>query len=316
MKAGVIGAVGTTSLTIRKLLEYGVEVAGILGHEPKVAGKVSGLIDLRGLCFELNLNYKPYSNINNPELINWFKSMDLDVIFAVGFSQLLEEEWFDISKNGCIGFHPTRLPQGRGRAPIGWLILEVKSGAASFFKMGMGADDGPLYQQELFELEESDDVESLIPKLHDAISNGLDKLIPRLKEGNWEAIPQNELEATYYEKREPIDGLVNWNLSAYEIDRLIKATTHPYPGAFSFIQGEIIKIWKSTIELDSNITGVVGRILKVDKEFGYLIQCGKNKLWITSYKTNYSNNLKVGDLLGGSISFDKLDEINKKLIII
>ena len=71
MKVGVIGAVGTTALTIRKLLEHGVEVSGVLGHEPKNTGKVSGLNDLRSLCAKLNLDYKPYSNINHETHINW-----------------------------------------------------------------------------------------------------------------------------------------------------------------------------------------------------------------------------------------------------
>jgi methionyl-tRNA formyltransferase len=314
MKVGVIGAVGTTALTIRKLLEHGVEVSGVLGHEPKNTGKVSGLNDLRSLCAKLNLDYKPYSNINHETHINWFRLLDLDVIFAVGFSQILKEEWLQLAKNGCIGFHPTQLPKGRGRAPIAWLILEGKPGAATFFKMGMGADDGPIYIQEGFEVDSNDDVQSLVPKVQKAAANAIDKLIPKLKSGNWQSVPQNEDEATYYAKRDPIDGLINWNLKATEIDRLVKATTFPYPGAFSFVRGSIVKIWATDLETKLPIKGVIGRILQTDKDKGYLIQCGEGKLWIKSYKTAENVELKIGDLLGGNIPYDRIDEINNKLI--
>ncbi|MFY7979880.1 MAG: methionyl-tRNA formyltransferase [Sediminibacterium sp.] len=314
MKVGVIGAVGTTALTIKKLLQHGIQIGGVLGHEPKVKGKVSGLNDIKGLCAELELDYKGYTNINIPEYIDWFKSMQLDVIFAVGFSQLLKDDWLTIAKHGCIGFHPTNLPKGRGRAPIAWLILEGKSGAASFFKMGNGADDGPIYGQEPVEIDVKDEVESLVPKVQIAISNALDKLLPKLKAGCWDAIPQNDAEATFYTKRDPIDGLINWNLTALEIDRLIKATTAPYPGAFSFVRGEIIKIWKSAVADDNNIMGVVGRVLLVDENKGYLVKCGIGSLWIKSFTTIAKDGLKLGDFLGGAIPFDRFDEINKKLI--
>jgi methionyl-tRNA formyltransferase len=240
--------------------------------------------------------------------------MQLDVIFAVGFSQLLKEDWLTLAKHGCIGFHPTKLPMGRGRAPIAWLILEGKSGAATFFQMGNGADDGPIYQQEPFEVDVNDDVESLVPKVQNAISIALDKLLPRMKAGIWDAIPQNHEKATFYTKRDPIDGLINWNLNAQEIDRLIKATTAPYPGAFSFVRGEIIKIWKSTVANENNIIGVVGRVLLVDENKGYLVQCGDGALWIKSFTTIAKDGIKLGDFLGGAIPFDRFDEINKKLI--
>lgn len=314
MKVGVIGAVGTTALTINKLVQHGVEVAAVLGHEPAVKGKVAGLNNLRRLCLELKIDFKGYTIINSPNLLNWFRSLELDFIFAVGFSQLLNEEWLSISKHGCIGFHPTRLPKGRGRAPIAWLILDGNSGAASLFKMGMGADDGPIYIQENFEIENYDDVESIIPKVHNSLAIALDKLIPKLINNNWELTPQNEEEATWFGKRDPIDGFINWNFPAINIDRLIKASTNPYPGAFSFIRGNLIKIWKSEVDNNSKIKGVVGRILTIDEKKGALIQCGDGKIWIKSYKFNILEKLKIGDFLGGEIPYDKISQINNNLI--
>ena len=84
-------------------------------------------------------------------------------------------------KLGCIGFHPTLLPKGRGRAPLAWLILKEKKGAASFFLMDKKADSGPVFVQEPFEIEDNDDASRVEKKIEIAIEKALDKWLPELK---------------------------------------------------------------------------------------------------------------------------------------
>lgn len=296
MRVGVIGAVGTTKLTLEKLVEHGFDVVGLLGHEPIDKLHVSGITDLRTIASEFRLEYKAYMRINDEEPINWMKAKKPDIIFAVGFSQLLKQEWLTLAPMGCVGFHPTQLPEGRGRAPIAWLLLEQRNGAASFFKMGMGADDGPLFVQEPFEVLEDDDTETLVPKVHYAISKALDRWLPELKAGHFNPVEQNHELASVYGKRDPADGQINWLDSASMIDRLIKASCRPHPGAFTSLDGKIIKVWKSKVLFSSHIKGVPGRVLKID-EMGAIIQCGSELIRIEEYSSRHSITLKVGDTL-------------------
>lgn len=314
MKVGVIGAVGTTALTIEMLLIHGFKIVGVLGQEPKNIGKVSGLQNLRGLSNNLNLDFQGFQIIEKDDHFNWMKEKSPEIIFAVGFSQLLSERWLELAPYGCVGFHPTKLPEGRGRAPIAWMLLEKRGGAASFFKMGKGADDGPIFVQYPFEVDDDDDVESLMPKVQNAIRVALNNWLPKLKKGIIEITEQDHSLATVYGKREPIDGFINWNKSAYEIDRLVKASAKPYPGAFSFFKGEIIKILKSEFITNFNQKGVIGRILYIDLDGSFFIQCGIGILKVNKFDKKSLKELKVGDLLGGVIPFDKIDEINSILI--
>ena len=99
--------------------------------------------------------------------------------------------------------------------------------------------------------------------------------------------------------------------SATRIDRLIKATTHPHPGAYTFINREKLYIYKSSIENSLPINGSVGRILLVEEE-KLLIQCGAGLLWI--YDVEPKKHLRVGQKLGMNLE-EEIIEIWKILEI-
>lgn len=302
----VIGAVQTTALTIEKLVQHKFNIVGVLGYEPTSIERVSGWVDLKALSKKYHLNYLGFKKINNQEYIDWAKDKKPDIIFAVGFSQLLHDVWLQLPKLGCIGFHPTKLPEGRGRAPLAWIILEKKIGSASFFLMGEGADDGPIFIQSIFDVEENDDAKSVEMKIGNHINIALDKWLPELKKGNWNPKPQDHSFASWFGKRGPEDGWLNWNDSAYNLNRLIKASSKPHPGAYSYFNDSKLTIWKSEIEKNIKIKGVVGRVLLKDINKGCLIQCGDGLLWINEIEFSFDEILKVGDKLGYNIE----DEIH------
>mgnify|MGYP001950041401 CR=1 FL=1 len=215
-------------------------------------------------------------------------------------------------KLGCIGFHPTKLPEGRGRAPIAWIILEQKQGSASFFLMGKGADDGPIFTQSIFEIEENDDAKSVQSKIGENINLALDNWLPDLRKGIWNPIPQNHALASWFGKRGPNDGWINWNNSAIYINRLIKASSTPHPGAYSYFKDAKVIIWKSEVEEEIKIQGVVGCVLLTDEKKGFLIQCGNGLLWVCKIQIESKIALKVGDKLGYNIE-DELYNLKKKM---
>jgi len=309
MKIGVIGSTKSTEITLRMLMKHHLNVVGVLGFNPANKENVSGWVDLEGVSKELNIPYDGYKKINDSKHINWMKEKHPDIIFAVGFSQLLSKEWLDMPKLGCIGFHPTALPRGRGRAPLAWIVLEERRGAASFFLMSEDADDGPVFIQDFFELEENDDARSVGDKISKSIEFALNQWLPLLKRGEWNPIPQNNTLASWYGKRMPADGIIDWAQSASQVDLLIKASTHPHPGAYTFFKDTKVIIWESTIEKEMSIKGVVGRIL-LSKDSKYLVQCGKGLLWISKIDSSYM--LNVGDKLGYNVE-NEIYKINNKL---
>lgn len=311
MKVLVIGAVNSTFQTISQLIKHQFDIVGVLGYEPTNASNVSGWANLKIISDENNIPYKGFKKINEDDNIRWAKSKNPDIIFAVGFSQLLSKEWLHMPKLGCIGFHPTKLPQGRGRAPLAWTVLDQNDGSATFFLMGEGADDGPIFVQEVFPVYEHDDASTVADKINKAIEIALDKWLPKLKKGIWDPIPQDETKASWYGKRSKEDGHINWNNSAQSIDRLIKASTHPHPGAYTYLEDNKVIIWESEIEHQIPIRGVIGRILIKDNR-GILVQCGEGLLWLKNIEMNNNISLRVGDKFGYNVE----DEIYKLRMII
>lgn len=306
----VIGAVATTKVTIELLHSNNFNIVGVLGLETSRVGNVSGWVSLGKLCEKLEIDYLGFEKINDERYLKWANEKKPDIIFAVGFSQLLRKEWLELPTLGCIGFHPTRLPIGRGRAPLAWLVLENDVGASTFFLMGEGADDGPVFVQEEFLITENDDATTVSEKILDSIKIALDRWLPKLKKGEWNPVSQDEYFATYYGIRKPEDGLINWEKTSYEIDRLIKASTHPHPGAYTFYDDQKIIIWKSRVENSLLIRGVIGRVLLKNENREFLVQCGEGLLWVGGVDTEAV--LKVGDKFGFNVQ-NEIFNIKKML---
>jgi methionyl-tRNA formyltransferase len=305
----VIGAVNSTAQIIKKLVEHSFTVIGVLGHVPKNTNKVSGWSDLAGLSSSLRIEYKSFTKVNDEENLLWAQERKPDIIFAVGFSQLLDEKWFLICRLGCIGFHPTKLPIGRGRAPLAWITLEESYGSATFFLMGKGADDGPIFVQSVFKVHEEDDAGTVEKKILLHIDKALDEWLPELKQGLWNPVTQSNHLASFYGIRKEDDGHINWNNNAYYINRLIKATSRPHPGAYTYFKDLKINIWKCKIETEISFKGVIGRVLLKAENDELLVQTGEGLVWLDEYSFSEISEvtINVGDKLGYNVE----DEIHK-----
>lgn len=301
----VIGAVSSTERTLTGLIRNGMSVVGVLGLKKPERAIVSGYKDLKIISDKNNIPFKYFNHINDQDNFEWLKNLKPDLIFAVGFSQLVGNKILNLPTKGCIGFHPTCLPKGRGRAPLAWLILEESEGAASFFKMGEGADDGPIFAQEKFTVGDDDYASDIQLKILDAIDIALDGWLPKLKLGHWDPEVQDESLAYYYGKRAPSDGKIEWLNAAKDIYRLVRASSAPYPGAFSYLGALKIKILRAKVIDNLNHKGTIGSVVAMIND-APVIQCGENHLLLEDYSfvdfaeriVEHQPPLKVGQKLG------------------
>jgi len=282
MRIVVAGAVTSTSLTLDALIRHGADVAGVLQLSRERAHTVTGYTSLDAIAGQAGISCATFQNINDPEIVARARDWQPDLMFVVGLSQLVRDEMMAIPKLGCIGFHPTFLPSGRGRAPLAWLTLDNGPGAASFFLIDQGIDSGPIFEQEPYEIRPEDDAGDVLRKMETAMATALDRWLPRLLAGEWNPRSQDEFLATYNCKRGPEDGLIDWHRSALEIHALIRAAARPHPGAYCWSRDRRLIIWKAEQETRLPWRGVPGRVLQIDAERGVLVQTGDGLLWLTS----------------------------------
>ena len=300
MRVGLVGSVSSSLLTLRKLFEYNFDIVGVWGYEPSSTHNVSDYCSLREFSEEHGLSFHPFVRINDTLTKKEIKFADPELLFVVGLSQMVDNDIMGIPKYGCVGFHPTKLPRGRGRAPLAWLILNENEGAATFFKIDSEADSGDIYVQESFLVEENDDACSLVEKLSCCILRALDNWLPTLLENCPIGVKQDKSEATTYARRAPLDGFIDWFRPAKEIHKLIRAASRPFPGAYSFYDDYKVVIWKSRYYQTGFPIGVIGRV--VDFNDGHpVIQTGNGYIELLEYEIqDIQETLAIKDVVIGS----------------
>ena len=294
MRVGLIGGVESSQILLEKLIEHDFSIIKVYAYAPRKTEMTSGYVDLSVYCEGKGVAYQKFQKINDHA--NEIVDDGLDVLFVVGLSQLVSPKITDAPSLGCVGFHPTALPRGRGRAPLGWLTEKREDGAATFFELSEVADAGGIFVQQPFSVTEDDNARTVYDKLLAAMQTALDRWLPQLRAGQWNPVAQDEAAATEYGIRKPEDGLIDWNRPAHQIFRLIQAAANPHPGAFTFSGMDKLTVLAARREETLPITGIPGRVLKVREE-ELLLQTGDGLLWLTEYRGN-SRSIRVGDRLG------------------
>lgn len=201
-------------------------------HDNK-AKKKSGRAYLDKIAHVSKTPLYKLNHINDLDVANILITYDIDWLFIIGWSQIASPELLKIPKKGIIGAHPTLLPTGRGRAAIPWAILKgLDKTGVTFFKMDEGVDTGDILDQIEIPIQNNECATTLYEKVNIAHVELIKQIWPKLNSNTINGIKQIESKATYWEGRTPEDGMLNYSMTVSEADRLVRATTRPYPGAF------------------------------------------------------------------------------------
>lgn len=179
------------------------------------------------------------------------------------------------------------------------MIEGLSESGLTFFYLDEGADSGDILWQRSFPVALEDDASTLYGKIKVLASAAMQEIIPQLNSGNPPRRPQDHGLATYWRKRTEADGEVIWHGSALTAHNLIRALTHPYPGAHTFAGNQRISIWRSQMAAGQSKTPVaaLGEITSLTLR-GFVVQCSDGALEITDWSTPNALELRVGLRLG------------------
>lgn len=186
--------------------------------------------------------------LKNDEIL--FAREKLDLLFVIGWERLLPNKILSSIKFGCFGMHGSYrgLPYGKGRSPMNWaLITGKKKFITHLFRYDVGIDSGEIYGTETFDILSLDTIKDLHLKNCDAMINLSEKLIENIRSGQkLHFITQNNRESTFYPKRNPDDGEIDWNASSELICRFVNALSSPYPPSFSHVHDGLLRYYFET----------------------------------------------------------------------
>lgn len=247
-----VGFVTVVQLGLDCLMEIhrlGGPIDLLITLDDETAKKKSGRIFLDHYAALSGAKLHKTSHINNPETIEAIREASLDYLLVIGWSQLISDDIFPLVKNPPLGIHPTLLPEGRGRAPIPWTILKgLKRSGVTMFELRPEADSGDIIAVEKFNVAPDETATTLYAKACKAHVSLIRDIWPDLLAGTLKGRAQDDSKATHWPQRRPTDGEITEELSLEEIDRLVRATTHPYPGAFVIENGRKLVIWAGAIQ--------------------------------------------------------------------
>jgi UDP-4-amino-4-deoxy-L-arabinose formyltransferase/UDP-glucuronic acid dehydrogenase (UDP-4-keto-hexauronic acid decarboxylating) len=263
---------------IEALLNAGYEIAAVFTHadDPKENTFYGSVAQL---CARKGIPVHAPEDANHPLWIERISKLNVDYLFSFYYRHLLGEQLLACASKGAFNLHGSLLPHYRGRAPANWVLVngETETGV-TLHRMVKRADAGAILAQQRVAIERSDTALTLHAKLRDTAANLLREALPLLAQGKLTETAQDDTQASYFGRRTPADGLLDWKRPAEQLFNLVRAVTQPYPGAFCPVGEHKLIVWSADV-VAGNEGIAPGRVISSDP---LRIACGEDSLVITA----------------------------------
>ena len=277
--------------------EAGADVVAVVTLPGPIDPDRSGQCSFDELAAELGAGLIETADVNSPETIAAVREVEPDLVFIVGWSQLVLDEFIGLPRHGVFGVHPTLLPKHRGRAAIPWAILSglARTGVTLFEIKDGTADSGPIVGQVEVPLAADETATTLYDRITEAHIELVRRFLPQLLDGTAPRIPQDRRRASAWPKRTPADGIIDWETRAPYLHDWVRAQTRPYPGAFTYLGEDKLVVWRARpVELEE--PAAAGTVVGQEGEAA-VVACGEGGLVLEEVE-GVDGPLPVGAHLG------------------
>ena len=260
------------------LLRNSFEIAAVVTHADDPHEEVwwASLAE-RAKARAIPVHVPGKADLKGDELTSLVASYRPDFIFSFYFRWMIPTRVLTLAPRGAFNLHGSLLPKYRGRAPVNWVLVDGESETGvSLHAMVARADAGDLVDQARVPIAREDTAFTLYGKLEAAASALLDRALPLLREGRATMRPIDVAHGSYFGGRTPEDGRLDWSWGAERIYNLVRAVTHPYPGAFAELGGRKLLVWWA-VPVAASKPAPPGTVLAVDAD-GITVATGEGAL--------------------------------------
>ena len=260
----------------------GDEIAAVVTHADDPKEEV-WFASVAKLAFENYLPVYQPADPNAPAFVAAMQALQPDWLFSCYYRHMLKQPLLNLPRLGALNLHGSLLPRYRGRCPLNWVLVhgETETGVTLHYMVAK-ADQGDIVGQERVPITFEDTAFTLFAKMTTAAGQLFRETYPRLRSGQAPRRPQDHAQASYFGGRTPEDGRIDWRGPATAIYNLMRAVTHPYPGAFTTLAGRKLLIWNGR-PLAAPLTAgeVPGQITAALPGEGLLVATGDGHFLIT-----------------------------------
>ena len=300
MRIMFMGTPEISAGALSALIENGHNVVAVVTGEdkPRGRGNVMTPTPTKRLAVEKGIPVYTPKTLRDDAFFQLLSEIDPELICVVAYGKILPENVINYPKYGCINLHVSLLPKYRGAAPMQRAVMEgdEKTGVTIMY-MDVGLDTGDIIATESFLIGEEDDFETV----HDTSlligSRLLSDTIYEIEAGRATRTPQDSSLATYAKKVEKEDCRVDFSLDAKTVSARIRGVT-PIPGAFTYLNGKMLKIAKVKAVLGK---GKAGEVIRADGvgDGSITVACGEGAIRILQVTPEGKGKMSAGDFVRG-----------------
>lgn len=281
-------------------------IIGVVTNPDKPKGRGMKMIasPVKEFALEKNIQvFQPLKIRKNTEFIEKIKELNPDVICVVAYGKILPKEILDIPQYGCINVHGSLLPKYRGAAPIQWSVIngDKETGVTTMY-MDIGMDTGDMILKEKVSIGENETTGELWSRLSKIGGELLVKTLKLIEKGNAPRTKQGE-NYTIAPMLDKEIARIDWNnKTAEQIKNLIRGL-NPIMGAYTFVNGKKLKIWKAQIVNKDTIQNAQvenGTVMLADAKQGLFLKAKDGIIEAIEIQAENCKRMNAKDFLRGN----------------
>lgn len=295
-----MGTPEISAVCLRELIASENEIVAVVTgkDKPRGRGNVMTPTAVKALALEHSLPVYTPDSLKGEDFATLLNEINPDLIAVVAYGKILPKSVLDFPKHGCINVHVSLLPKYRGAAPMQRAIINgEKETGVTIMYMAEGVDTGDIIATEAFPIGSEDDFEAIHDRSAETGARLLVKTIQDIADGTATRTPQDDSLATHAAKIEKEDCKIDFSRSATVLDCAIRGVT-PIPGAFAYLKGKMLKIYKAT-PIDAK--GNPGEVIAVDPKGtgSFTVACGEGALLVKGVIPEGKGKMSAGDFVRG-----------------
>jgi UDP-4-amino-4-deoxy-L-arabinose formyltransferase/UDP-glucuronic acid dehydrogenase (UDP-4-keto-hexauronic acid decarboxylating) len=226
------------------LLKYQKPILAVVTHKDDLRERI-WFPSVANLAWSHNLPVHYAEDMDAKTLYNLVRHLQPEMILSFYYRNIIPSKILNQARLGGLNLHGSLLPKYRGRAPANWVLInDEKKTGITLHEMIAKPDAGCIVAQREIPIEPRETIKTLYDKMVKQTRELLKEWYPKIEQGDYPRVVQDESQASYYGRRKAEDGKINWNWNSRKIDCLVRAVTEPYPGAFTYINDDKLVIWE------------------------------------------------------------------------
>jgi methionyl-tRNA formyltransferase len=265
--------------------------------KPKGRGNQVQCTPVKELALKHDIPVLQPRRVKEESFLPVLKELKPEAIVVAAFGQILSQTILELPVYGCINVHASLLPKYRGSAPIQWAVIngESKTGI-TIMHMDAGIDTGDMIMKAEVMIDRKETGGSLHDKLAECGGDLLLKALKAIENGTASREKQKDEDSNYVKVLDKSMGLIDFNRTAAEIERLIRGL-NPWPSAYTYLEGKTLKIWDADVVEQDN-EGTPGEVIQVTRD-SIIIKTSSGSLAVKELQLEGKKRMTVDAFLRG-----------------